>query len=114
MRYESFSFGQQAPKKLREKIWGFENDWQRDICGCCNDIGSCMYFEYRKKRRFLIFDFVFLLKGFCAYFCCPCFCCQVYNRAGEWVCTPFFCCWPDSLMSLRMKIRTGFRLQVKN
>jgi hypothetical protein len=45
--------------------------------------------------------------GFCAYFCC-----QVFNRAGEWMCTPFFCCWPDSLMSLRMKIRTGFRLQV--
>lgn len=54
-----------------------------------------------------------LIKGCCAYFCCPCFCCQVYSRAGEWLCTPFFCCWPDSLMSLRMKIRTGFRLQVR-
>ena len=52
--------------------------------------------------------------GFCAYFCCPCFCCQVYNRADEWMCTPYFCCWPDSLMSLRMKIRTGFRLQVRS
>lgn len=36
-----FSYGQPAPKKLREKIWSYEGDWQRDICGCCDDVGSC-------------------------------------------------------------------------
>ncbi|CAF0861749.1 unnamed protein product [Rotaria sordida] len=88
----SYGYGQQQqqqPRKLREKIWNYEGEWQRDICGCCNDIGSCC----------------------CAYICCPCFCCRVFSRAGECMCTPFLCCWPDALMSLRMKIRTGFRLQ---
>jgi hypothetical protein len=71
-------------------------------------MGSCK-FNFNIKIFNLSFCYV---KGCCAYLCCPCFCCQVFNRAGEWICTPFFCCWPDALMSLRMKIRTGFRLQV--
>ena len=53
-------------------------------------------------------------QGLCAFFCCPCFCCKVFSRAGEWMLTPFCCCWPDSLLSLRLKMRTGFRLKVKS
>ncbi|CAF0715841.1 unnamed protein product [Adineta steineri] len=77
------------PKKLREKIWSFEGEWQRDICGCFHNLSGCL----------------------CAYFCCPCFCYSVFNRSGEWLCAPFMCCWPDSLLALRTKMRTGFRLQ---
>ncbi|CAF4277334.1 unnamed protein product, partial [Rotaria magnacalcarata] len=34
------SYGKQQPRKLREKVWGFDNEWQKDICDCCNDLGS--------------------------------------------------------------------------
>jgi len=38
-----FRYGKQPkPRTLREKIWGFEGEWKEDICGVCNDMGSCM------------------------------------------------------------------------
>jgi len=43
MIYLNLSHSKQAPRKVREKIWTNEGEWQEDICGCCNDIGSCVY-----------------------------------------------------------------------
>jgi len=44
MIYLNLSYGQQASRKTREKIWVNEAEWQEDICGCCNDMGSCMLY----------------------------------------------------------------------
>ncbi|RNA10100.1 cornifelin -like protein [Brachionus plicatilis] len=67
-------------------VWDFENEWTEGLCGCCHNTNECCY----------------------AYFCCPCFTCRLYERAGESCCTPL--CIPTSLVILRGKIRTAFRI----
>ena len=100
-RQENYERKSGLSKAIGIKIYAVVVTTWDHVCNSTRNMGEE---TERFNREFL---------GLCAYCCCPCFCCQVYNRAGECLCTPFFCCWPDSLMSLRMKIRTGFRLQVK-
>ncbi|RMZ97577.1 cornifelin -like protein [Brachionus plicatilis] len=65
----------------------FQNEFSAGLCDCFSDCGKCVF----------------------AYFCFPCFACQVFTDAGECMCTPFFC--PHSSPFLRSKIRQGYRIE---
>ncbi|XP_071962496.1 placenta-specific gene 8 protein-like isoform X2 [Antedon mediterranea] len=64
-----------------------ERDWSTSLCGCFEDIGSCL----------------------CGWFCGPCFACQVSAKAGEHCCAP--CCVPAAMIAIRMKVRTRLNIQ---
>ena len=69
-----------------EDVWNYENEWNQGVCDCCLNFKTCCF-------------------GFCCYMC---FLCCLFKRTGEYSCTPFL---PLSLMSLRSKLRTGFRIK---
>ncbi|KAL4232696.1 hypothetical protein ACF0H5_007384 [Mactra antiquata] len=60
---------------------GRQRQWSTKICGCCEDIGSCVF----------------------ALFCTPCSMIQLATKSDECCCLPF--CVPEALMALRIKIR---------
>ncbi len=67
-------------------VWEFENHWQKNLTDCCDNCGDCM----------------------CAFCCTICFVGKLFRRTGESCC---MFCIPGSLMSLRTKLRTGFRIK---
>ncbi|CAF1194975.1 unnamed protein product [Rotaria sordida] len=66
--------------------WAFENDWDTGLCHCRDDLGICCF----------------------AYWCCPCFTCQLHTRTQACLCT---WCLPGGSTVFRTKIRTGFRIR---
>ncbi|RNA37698.1 placenta-specific protein 8 [Brachionus plicatilis] len=68
------------------EVWEFENHWSRDMSDCCTDCGTCCF----------------------ALFCPMCFLGQLFMRTNECCC---MWCIPGGLMSLRSKLRTGFRIR---
>ena len=69
-----------------EDVWNYENEWNQGVCDCCLNFKTCCF-------------------GFCCYMC---FLCCLFKRTGEYSCSTFL---PLSLMSLRSKLRTGFRIK---
>ncbi|RNA37688.1 cornifelin -like protein [Brachionus plicatilis] len=70
-----------------ENVWNYENQWAQGLCDCCSNTKICCI----------------------AYFCLPCFTCSIFKRTDEFFCTPFFL--PASIISLRSKLRTAFRIK---
>lgn len=87
------SKNKQPPKSRVEvhqpttEVWDYENHWQKDLCAdCCDDCSMCAF----------------------AFFCTPCFIGKLFTRTNECCCNFML---PGALMSLRTKLRTGFRIK---
>lgn len=81
--------------------------------------GSCFLSFFPQVKLMTDFKCLFRIHGLCdccssykrccyACFCCPCFAGSLFKRAGECACQ---CCVPGSIMALRGKLRTGFRIK---
>ncbi|BFZ11008.1 hypothetical protein BsWGS_14047 [Bradybaena similaris] len=62
-------------------------DWNTGVCSCCDDMGICL----------------------CGLFCGICLAMQVSADMGETMCLPW--CVPNSLVPLRVKLRTQEHIQ---
>ncbi|CAF0707328.1 unnamed protein product [Brachionus calyciflorus] len=85
--YEQPRPGKITLTELRDNVWEYENDWNKSLFDCCTDAKIC----------------------FCAFVCPWCFWCELFSRAGECLCTPIFV--PLATLTLRTKLRTGFRIK---
>ena len=68
--------------------WDFENDWDHDICGFCENCSTLI----------------------CACCCWPIFICSLPHRLGESRC--MLCCVPHPLLPMRTKARSVLQIRV--
>lgn len=112
-------------------VWDFENEWDKAMCDCCGDLGTCSIWEENENRSNIVEFFSFQVVTRFGVFRVSCrnFIPELTNVFAHGVCqeVKFFheskrkeshCQWLSfrshclANTGLRTKIRTGFRIRV--